>query len=477
MNRFTLHRRLLAAGAIAILAVTTAGCSAGGGGDDADAVTITIAGPNQWNSNPSSFGEPWEDMVARFEKAEPGIRVDTTVLPLTSFRDTLSTQLAAGSAPELIFSQVPHSSEQIVALNEYLEKPNPYADEDTWLDVFNPNMFSDNQRNASGNFEYVPLNAVGSGLFYNQSAFDDAGVEGPPTSIGELISLCGDLKKAGYTPLAMDAGPLGVGWTSETIYNMLLNKYAADWDIFDQSGEPGSNDGIVTQKSMAAAFATGKLDATKTPEIREAVKLTKDIFDACATPNWSGITASSTFVGADEFLAGDAAIAWGTSFAAAELTDVDWDWASFPFPTVSNDDSALSTGAPAQSGVGVGGTSYMITSTTKGAKRDAAVKFLQFASSPQGGEQWLKETGSIPATVGAEPAEGIKPLLEGAWAEPKQIALSYRSKASNGKNLLEGYLLDSKTLDEQLKTLEDEWTTWGKETAADAGWTEDWTKE
>jgi len=478
MNRFT-PRRLMAVVAIGALTVGAAGCSAGSDSSaDTAKVTITVSGPNQWNSDPSSFGKPWEDMVARFEKAEPGIKVETNVLPLTSFRDTLSTQLAAGSAPELIFNQVPHDPKQIVSMNKYLEKPNPFApDADTWLDVFNPNMFGENQRNALGDFEYIPLNAVGTGLFYNKDAFDKAGIDRVPTSITGLLKDCKALKKAGYTPLAMDSGSLGVGWTSETIYNMLLNKYAKDWDRYTKAGDPGDNGGIVTQKSIAAAISTGELDATKTPEVREAVKLTKQIFDGCATPNWSGIAGTATFVGADEFLSGDAAIAWGTSFAAAGLSKVDWAWAAFPFPTVTSQDTPLSTDAPAQSGIGVGGTSYMIPATTKGKKLAAAVKFLQFASSPKGGEKWLKETGSIPATVGAEPSEGIKPLLEGAWAEPKQISLPYRSKASAGKNLLEGYLLGTKTLDEQLASLENEWSTWSDETAQSAGWTDDWVKK
>lgn len=474
MNRFTRRAPIIAVGLgiTALLAVT--GCTAGDGSAD-DQVVITLAGPNQWNTESSTFGDAWEGLIERFEAEEPGIKVETTVLPLTSFRDTLSTQLASGTAPDLIFSQVPHDPSQVHSLDEYLDQPNPYVEgNESWLDIFNSNYFGDNQRNAAGNFEQVPLNAVIAGVFYNKDAFDDAGIDEAPGSISELIDACGRLSDAGYTPLAMDSGSLGIGWTSETIYDMLLTKYVPEWDQYTSAGEPGDNNGVLTQKSIARAISTGELSALDTPEIAEAVEITKTIWDACATPNWSGIPGSATFVGADEFLSGEAAMAWGTSFASGNLADVDWAWSSMPFPTITEQDSDLTTGVAARFGASAGGTNYMIPTTTTDAELDAAIKFLQYASSPAGGQQWLDETGAIPVTVDADPAPGLEQLVATEWAEPKEVQLHYRSNASAGKNLLEGYLLGSKTLQEQLESLQSEWTTWAKETAETAGWTEDW---
>ncbi|GAB6936768.1 ABC transporter substrate-binding protein [Isoptericola variabilis] len=451
-----------------------AACSGGGNGDSDAAVTITLAGPNQWNNQADSFGEPWEDLVARFEKAEPDIHVETTVLPLASFGDTLSTQLAAGTAPDLIFAQTSHTPDQITPLTDYLDKPNPYVEgNERWLDIFDENYFGDAQRNGAGDFESVPLNLVIAGVFYNEDAFAKAGVEEPPATFDELITACGKLSDAGYTPMAMDNGSLGAGWISESIYAMLLDKYADDWDVFATDGTPGTS-GSVSQKSQARAILTGELDAEKTPEVAEAVELTKKVYDACATPNWSGIASSASFVGADEFLAGDAAMAWGTNFATDALGDVSWDWSSFGFPTVTKDTTPLSTDAPARFGAAAGGTSYMIPSTTSDEELDAAVKFLQFATSPEGSQDWLAASGGIPSTVDAEPAPGLEDLMAGEWAEKRRINLTGRSAASAGKNLLEGYLLGSKTLDEQLASLEGEWTTWAQETAEKSGWTEDW---
>jgi ABC-type glycerol-3-phosphate transport system substrate-binding protein len=458
---------------VACLGLVAAG-SSGGPGADGDAGALTHAGPHPWDRHADSFGQPWEDLIASFEAAEPDIRVETTVLPLSSFSDTLSTQLAAGTAPDLVFAQTPHTPDQVTPLTEFLAQPNPYADgSETWLEQFDENYFGDAQANGAGDYEYVPFNLVIAGVFYNQQAFDEAGVEAPVETFDDLITACGKLSDAGYTPMAMDNGSLGAGWLSESIYAMLLDKYVGDWDVYASDGSEGTA-GTVTWKSQARAILTGELNAETTPEVAAAVELTKEVYDACATPNWSGIPSTPTFVGADEFLAGDAAMAWGTNFATDSLADVDWDWSSFGFPTITTATTPVSSDAPARFGAAAGGTSYMIPATTTGPELDAAVKFLQFVTSAEGGQDWLAASGGIPSTVDAEPAPGLEHLMAGEWAEKRLINLSGRSMASAGKNLLEGYLLGTETLDEQLAELQGEWTTWAKETAEKSEWTEDW---
>ncbi|WP_105565785.1 ABC transporter substrate-binding protein [Microbacterium halophytorum] len=468
------YRSAAAIAAATTIALATAGCGGGGGAGAEGKTTITLAGPNQWNSQADSFGPAWESMIERFEEAEPGIDVETTVLPISSFADTLSTQLAAGTAPELIFGQTPHNPDQVTPLTEYLEAPNPYVEgNERWLDMFDENYYGDAQRNGSGDLESVPLNLVIAGIFYNEDAFAEAGVDGDVETFEDLIGACNKLSDAGYTPMAMDSGSLGAGWISETIYAMLLDKYVAEWDQYAADGTEGTA-GSVTWKSLSKAILTGELDATETPEVAESLRLTKEVYDACATPNWSGIPPTSTFVGGDEFLAGDAAMAWGTNFNTGTLADVDWEWSSFGFPTITTETTPLSSGATAKFGAAAGGTNYMIPATVTGDQLDAAVKFLQFATSPDGGQAWLDETGGIPATVDAKPAPGVEDLMAGDWALAKSMNLSGRSMANAGKNILDGYLLETKTLDEQLDALEGEWTTWAQETAEKSGWSEDW---
>lgn len=465
----------------AALALVAAGCSSSSGEGDGDAVTITIAGPNQWNNDPASFGPAWEGLVERFEAAEPGIDVETTVLPLSQFQQTLSTQLSAGTAPELVFAQAPHTPDQVHSLTEYLDEPNPYAEgNEKWVDLFDQGYFGPDSAkgtNAKGEREFVPLNMLILGVYYNQDILDEAGVTAPIETWGDMLDACGAITDAGYVPFAMDGGKLGQGWTFQAINSMLMDKYADDWNQFGADGEPGTTD-PVSDKSIAKAMLTDDLSATGTPEVAETLTLLKTFFDECATPNWSGISGGAAFVGQDDFLGGRAAMAWGTSFATGNLEDVSWGWGAMPFPTITSQDSEVSDDTPARYGPRIGGTNYMIPSTTEGEKLDAAIKFLQYVTSPEGGQQWIDESGAISSLEGGDAAPGLEDLMAGDWAElPNIDNIALAPKEQAGKAVLDGYLLGSKDLDAQLTELEDNWNRWATELAAEGGWTEDWAQQ
>ncbi|NLP84178.1 extracellular solute-binding protein [Microbacterium sp. CFH 90308] len=465
-------------GAAAMTVASLAACSAGSDNPE-DTVTITLAGPNQWNADPSSFGPEWEALVAAFEEAEPNIKVETVVLPLAEFATTLSTQLSAGTAPELIFNQAPHTPDQVVALDEYLDQPNPYVEgNEKWVDVFNADYFgptATNARNAAGNYEFIPFNLYISGLYYNADAFAEAGIDTPPTTFDDFIEACGDLKDAGYIPLAVDNSYASQNYVYSPIRAMLQDKYFDEWNVFAPDGSPGTSKQIGA-KGFAHAVLTGALDATTTPEIAETMTLMKTVFDECGTPNWSGVTSTgAAFTGGEDFLGGEAAIAFGSNFAATNLTDVDWEYGTMPFPTITKSDSALSSGREAQSGASVGGTSYMIPATTEGEKLDAAVKFLQFASAPEHIQPWLDETGGIPALADAEPAPGLEGLMTGSWFEsPRVPARALIPRALAGQAVYTGWLTGSKSLQDQLTELQGMWVENSHELAEDGGWTEDW---
>lgn len=472
-------RTAVRAGVLVVAAALTASACGGddGGGESGGQVTIAIAGPNQWTTDPDTFGPAWEDLVARFEEEEPGINVETNVLP-ADFGDTLSTQLAAGTAPELIFRSVSHTADQVVALDDYLQQPNPYVEgNERWIDLFNQDYFGPDAvsaRNAAGNYEFIPFNLVILGLFYNADALADAGLDGPPETFGELISACGDLRDAGYDPFAITSGFLNQGWTVQNISSMLMARYADDWNKYGPDNEPGTS-ATVSIKSMARAILTGELDPTTIPEVGETLRLTKEFYDECATENWSGITTGGGF---EDLLSGKAAMAYASNFYAPLLDDVDFEWGAMPFPDLTEQDSPLSTGEPARHGANTEGTSYMIPSTTTGEELEAAVKFLQFITSPEGGQPWLDGSGGIPSLEGATPAPGLEPLMTGVWAEPLpvQSLSSLVPKAKFWTPIYDGYLLESTSLEDTLAGLREDWIQWANEQVEDGGWTDDWTQ-
>lgn len=476
--------------AVVMLALAAAGCGSGGEGSG-DKVTIRLEGPNQWNESGSSFGKPWEKLVAAFEKAEPGIEVETTVLPLSSFSQTISTHLSAGTAPELVFNQAPHKPYMVHPLDDYLKQSNPYVDSgpgsEQWIDVFRERYYgfgNPASRNEAGKIEFVPFNLVGTGLFYNAEAFRKAKIEPPFETFEDLIEGCEALASAGYTPLSMDRSDLGPGWTMGAISGMLLDAHVDDLNVYTVEGEPGqakssTGEPTVAAKAVARAVLTGELD-TKTPEVVEAHKLLARLWDACVDENWSGNTEglNGAVVGLRDFAGGRAGMAWGVNFGVSALQDVPFEFGSMPFPQITEESTPLANGAPARFGASVGGTSYMIPSTVEGEQLDATIKFLQFVSVPENIQPWLEATGGVSAVEGAEGADETMAFAEGSWGDSIPLGIPGGPPGVNVLSLYEGWLLGNKTLEEQQKYLQELWVKGQRQAVEDNKWDEEpWAQE
>lgn len=477
-NRVGVHRCVAAVTAVmAVGALAACGDDDEGDSGSGEGATITIAGPNQWNNDAQTFGPFWETLTSNFQE-ETGITVETTVMPIADFAQTTSTQLAAGTAPELVFNQPPHEPYMVVPLDEYMEQPNPFIEgNERWYDAFDQRYYGYDagSANGEGNLEWVPFNLISLGIFYNMEAFEEAGVQAPLETFGDYLTACDQLTEAGYDPFAMDSSFQGQGQVTNFIYNMLMAKYFDELNQFEGTGEPGQADTLVI-KSQMRAILTGEVDATTTPEVAETLRLTKEFMDRCATPNWSGVPAAAGgFVNTGDFVSETAAMALGSNLAAADGV-LEFEYGTMPFGTVSEADSPLSEDFGAQSGLSAGGTSYMISSTTEGEQLDAAIQFLQYVSSPMGAQPFLDASGGLPAIVDAEPAPGLEGITSDEdWTQPLLMgSMPVGPQATVGQPIIDGYLIGDETLEQQLTELEQLWQQNAREQAELNGWTEDW---
>lgn len=477
----------LVAGFSAVLLATTGIAACGKSSDKTGSsaagatTTITIEGPNQWNDSGSSFGKPWENLIAAFEKQEPTIKVTTSVLPLKTFGQTISTQLSAGTAPELLFNQATFQPYMVHHLDAEMKQPNPYVPGNkAWIDLFNPTYFGTDHASSvdgEGHLNWVPFNLVGIAVFYNQDAFTKAGVKAPITTFSGLINTCQKLTAAGYTPFAMENSDIGVSWSAAAIaYQMLAPKYAG-LNVYDAAGKAGTSPQLTT-KDWTKAVLTGQVKTTD-PEVAETLRLTKQFFDSCVTKNWSGITGNSgALVGIRDFSTAKAAMTWGTDFASDTLSDVKFKYGTMPFPTVMKDSSSASQNVPAQWGVSAGGTSYMIPAKITGAKLAAAVKFLQFVSAPDHIQTWLSETGAVAAVSGVKTTAANAGYLAGDWGKPAVVgSVPAGPPGTTLVGLYDGYLLGAKTLPPQEEYLQGLWNKWAAYNVTTNKWqSETWAK-
>ena len=437
-----------------LLLVCVTFISACGGSSSGGNITITLAAPNQFTTSSTDFGPAWTAMLTEYHKLHPNVTVKIQVLPLASFFQTTTTELAAGTAPDIVFNQATYKPFMVTPLDAYLNKPNPYAPERSkWIDWFNKSAYGfDNPQsvNGDGHIYWVPLNLVGVGLFINQDAFAKAGVSAPIKTFEDWRQAVTKLKAAGYTPMAMDQSNIGAWWPQGTILNMLLASHFDEWNHFDAQGKVGQNTSI-TSKDQVWAIKTGKLNA-ELPEFVAALNLMNELYGQAATPNWSGIKNNSgAGVNLDDFVNGKAAMAWAVNFGVSVVANASFKVGSMGFPTITRDTMPLSVDAPAQFGVGTGGTSYMIPSTTKGDHLKWAVDFLQFMTAPKYAQAWVTGTASIPSVDTVIAPDSLAGFLDGDWGTtPKMNGLNIvqitQAEAQQWPQVLQGYLLGSSDL-------------------------------
>jgi ABC-type glycerol-3-phosphate transport system substrate-binding protein len=438
-------------------------------------VTIELRGPNQWNNNAKSFGTEWDALIKAFKKSEPNITVKTQVQPLTSFYQTNSTELAAGTAGDLIFNQAKYTPDMVYSLDTVLKKPNPYIPGNKkWIDAFDSKYFgyAMGTVNGKGHIDYIPLNLIGIGVFANKNLAAKAKVTLPIKTFTQLFDACKKFKAVGVSPWGWDNSYIPINWTWRVISSMYMQDAYTSLNQFKADGTAGVNASLVTPKSMAKAILTSDIKATD-PQVQASLIMLKKFVDNCATKNWSGITNNNGAVSAyDDFFAGRAAMTWGVSFGLASLNAAKFKTTIFPFPTINKAADPLSPGHDARWGIGVGGTSYMIPISTKGDKLAASIKFLQYVSSANG-LKWAGKSGGISPIKGK--SSGVDLGAGGAWGQPQYIYALAEAPGNTIRSIFDGLLLGSKTLAETTATLQDNWTAGAKQLVKDNNWTaESW---
>lgn len=121
---------------------------------------------------------PMSDLVAKFEKANPEIKIEAENIPWNSYYDNLYTSIIGGSAPDAamvkLFAQ-PRLTE-MEALEPLGDRINGWAGKDDLLD----DLLELNKA-ADGNQYYLPIQYVALYLYYRADLFKEAGLEPPKT--------------------------------------------------------------------------------------------------------------------------------------------------------------------------------------------------------------------------------------------------------------------------------------------------------
>jgi multiple sugar transport system substrate-binding protein len=297
-------------------------------------------------------------LIENFEAANPGITVRQQTFPYADYRTRVAAAIPAGQGPDVVQLFYGWLTDYIDA---GLVQPLP-------TDVFPPERIEAEffpmvqAMRVDDAYMALPTAVRSLALFYNTRLFEQAGIDGPPTTLEELVETAAALTQRD-------------GSGNITTVGLTTGMNAQDHHWFRE---------VLTRQFGAVPYTDDYQTVTyNSPEGVAAF----EFYTGLETGH--GVTAAGFM---DEpqaaFRAGRAAMHIDGSFRIGALQDTrGLDWAVAPLPAGMDG---------TQSNYG----SYWvnaITSKAEGEKLDAAVKFMDYITSEEAMQIWLEIVGELPA--------------------------------------------------------------------------------
>jgi len=331
-----------------------------------------------------------EQLIEGFEAANPDITVKMTHFPYADYRTKVAAAIPAGEGPDVV--QLFYGW-----LNDYVEaeliQPLP-------ADVFPPAMVEKEffpmvaAMRDGDNYWALPTAVRSLALFYNTRLFEEAGVEGPPTNLDELIEVAKKLTKfdgaGNITQVGITAGMTAQDhhWFREVLVRQMGgDPYNDDYQTVNYNSEAGIKalDYYVGLAKEHKVTAFGFMD-----EPQAAFKAGR-----------AGMHIDGSFrIGSLNKTRG---LKWGVAELPAAMDGTKSNYSSYWVNA--------------------------ITTKAEGEKYDAAVKFMEYVTSDEAMQIWLDVVGELPAkpSVGMTDAnannEVFGPFIRGlAYANTTKFA-------------------------------------------------------
>jgi multiple sugar transport system substrate-binding protein len=384
----------------ATAAVALTGCGFGGGGGEPAAsggadgdVSLDLLVPSYSDATQGL----WEDVIAGFEEANPGITVNLEVQSWDNLESVIATKVAAGDAPD-IYNGGPFIG---------------FASDDLLYpieEVTSPETFSDFQESFTANDTYdgtvyaAPFIASARALFVNNALFEQAGAT-VPTTWDELLEAATKISELG-------GGVAGYG--------------------LPLGSEEAQAEAAVWLWGGGGSFGDGEEITIDTPENLVGAEFIKELIDAGATQADPGATDRSPLM--DIFVQGKIGMQVGLppTIGQIEEGNPDLDYSIVPIPTPEGETFTL------------GVQDVLMAFQNDDDKKEAITAFFDYFYSADVYTEWVSAEGFLPTTKsGAEALasdEKLAPFLEvlpGAQfyptTNPKWAATDSAFKALFGK--------------------------------------------
>ena len=299
-----------------------------------------------------------EQLIGQFEEANPGITVKMTHFPYADYRTKVAAAIPAGEGPDVV--QLFYGW-----LNDYIEAdliqslPASSFDPAKVDAEFFPMVQA---MKRDGAYYALPTAVRSLALFYNERLFDEAGIDGPPATLDELVETAKKLTKVDGAGNITQVG-ITTGMTAQDHHwwrEVLVRQFGGESYTNEYQTVTYNNDA----GKAALDFYVGLEKEHKVTQLGFM-----DEPQAAFKAGRAGMHIDGSFrIGSLNTIRG---LKWGV----AELP-------AGPDGKKSNYSSYWVNG---------------ITTKADGEKFDASVKFLQYLTSDEAMQVWLDVVGELPA--------------------------------------------------------------------------------
>lgn len=194
-----LKSRLCAVLATSTLLLTGCGTLGLGG---SDAVTLKLVAADYGDKAANSSSLYWNELVSRFEQANPKIKVDVQVISWTDIDKKVAEMVRAGHSPDIV--QTGGFADKVAANQLYPARDVLSMDTEAgFIDVFNK------AGEVMGTQYGIPFVSSARTFFYNKTIFQKAGISQAPATWADLRADAALIRQKvpGVIPYALPLGP------------------------------------------------------------------------------------------------------------------------------------------------------------------------------------------------------------------------------------------------------------------------------
>lgn len=305
-----------------------------------------------------------QKLVADFEAAHPGVKVNRVVKSFDDLKATAKLAMSADDGPDVAQINQGWSDMGVMVQGGLLAPLTDYAAKYGWSDKISPgiaarNSYSDDGKNfGEGTLYSLPPVAELVGVYYRKDIFNELGLSVPKT-FAEFEATLAKLKDAGYVPLTFGNVE---GWPAGQTLGEIINTQLKDRAMLDD-----------------LIYSSGKGASWDSPEvIAAAQKLVEWADKGYFTSGYEGI-------GYD-----DSTNLFNNGEGAMMLTG---SWMSSTFQSGPNGENiGFFLVPPAEEGgfkMSTGGTSLGYSIRASSPNRDLAAEYLNWMMSDEAAKGWI----------------------------------------------------------------------------------------